>query len=204
MTWCVRWLRPVSWTMATSLNQYGRRRMGPEQVLNKGLKKNQKLPSCSARWTNLRCPCPCGWAVSPVAEYFRDGDGEGQGKGYPFLRWQYLPFHTGRFWSVCVAGSYAIGGGIPANTGNRNGIDAGAYHFNQERFNYFCTGGLRTCGWLDRSGPGNNICLTLMQQRYWVVRLLTLVSILRWIHWIQLQDPSCYCRRWTLQLRQQG
>ena len=64
-----------------------------------------------------------------VAEEFRD-----------------LPFHAGRLRSVRFAGSNAVGCRISADIGQRNGYDAGAYHFDKKRFHHFrssriCAGG---------------------------------------------------------------
>ena len=81
-----------------------------------------------------------------VAEYFRDGDGQGKGKDILFFVDNIFRFTQAGSEVSALVGSYAISGGLSANTGNRNGIDAGKNYFNKEWFYHFCTGGICTCG----------------------------------------------------------
>lgn len=82
-----------------------------------------------------------------VAESFRDrknGDSNGPRDIFVLYR-QYIPFHSGRFRGFGFIGSYAVSRGVPTNTGNRNGTDAGTYHFYQEWFYHLGTGCVCTC-----------------------------------------------------------
>ncbi len=81
-----------------------------------------------------------------IAEYFRDGEGDGQGKDILFFVDNIFRFTQAGSEVSALLGPYAKCGGLPANTCNGNGIDAGAYHFNKKWFDHFCAGGVCTCG----------------------------------------------------------
>jgi len=79
-----------------------------------------------------------------VAESFRDSGGEGVAR-HPLLHRQHLPFHAGRFGGFGPAGAHALGRGLPADAGHRDGPDAGAHHLDQTRVDHLGAGGLRAC-----------------------------------------------------------
>ncbi len=69
---------------------------------------------------------------------------------HPVLRRQHLPLHAGRHRSVRAARPDAVGGGLPADAGRRNGPPAGAHHLDQDRLDHLDPGRVRAGGRPDR------------------------------------------------------
>ncbi len=85
-----------------------------------------------------------------MAEYFRDEKDENGKGGRPVLRRQHLPLHPGRYRSVGAAGPHAVGRGLPADAGRRNGRAARAHHLHQDRLHHVDPGRVRARRRLDR------------------------------------------------------
>jgi F-type H+-transporting ATPase subunit beta len=76
-----------------------------------------------------------------IAESLRDGDGSSEG-GRDIL---FFVDNVFRFRSFGASREDALGGGLSANSGYRNGNYAGTDYFNQKRIYYIGTGCLCTC-----------------------------------------------------------
>ena len=85
-----------------------------------------------------------------LAESFRDNN---KGDGPRDI----LFFIDNIFRSVRPVGTYALGRGLSADTGFRNGTDARTNHVHEERLYHFCTSCVRACRRLDRPCPSHDI-----------------------------------------------
>ena len=65
---------------------------------------------------------------------------------------QHLPVHPGRLGGVGAARPDALGGGLPAQPGDRDGRPPGAHHVHQDGVDHLAPGGLRARGRLHRPG----------------------------------------------------
>ena len=70
----------------------------------------------------------------------------------PPLHRQHLPLHPGRLGSVGPARPDAVGGGLPAQPGDRDGRPPGAHHVDQEGLDHVAAGRLRAGRRLHRPG----------------------------------------------------
>ena len=70
---------------------------------------------------------------------------------------QHLPLHPGRLRGVGAARPNAVGGGLPAQPGHRDGRPAGAHHVDQDGLDHLAPGDLRARRRLHRPGAGDDL-----------------------------------------------
>ena len=75
--------------------------------------------------------------------------------GRAVLHRQHLPLHPGGLGSVGAARPHPLGGGLPADAGDRHGPAAGADHLDQQGLDHLGAGDLRAGRRLDRPGAGD-------------------------------------------------
>ena len=61
------------------------------------------------------------------------------------LRGQHLPLYTSGLRGFRALGPYPFRCGLPANTGDRHGPDAGTHYVDKERLDHIRSGDLRAC-----------------------------------------------------------
>ena len=101
-----------------------------------------------------------------LAESFRDNNKGDGPRDILFFIDNIFRFHPGRFRSVRPVGTYALGRGLSADTGFRNGTDARTNHVHEERFYHVCTGRVCACRRLDRPCTGHDIHASWMPRPY--------------------------------------
>ena len=70
---------------------------------------------------------------------------------------QHLPLHPGGLRGLGAAGPHALGGGLPADAGHRDGRAAGAHHLDHRRVDHLGAGDLRARRRLHRPGAGDDL-----------------------------------------------
>ena len=79
------------------------------------------------------------------------------GARHPPLHRQHLPLHAGGLRGIGAARPHALGRGLPADAGHRDGRPAGADHLDQEGLDHLAAGHLRAGRRLHRPGPGHDL-----------------------------------------------
>ena len=80
-----------------------------------------------------------------------------RGAGRAPVHRQHLPLHPGGLRGVGAARPHAVGGGLPAQPGHRDGRAAGAHHLDQEGLDHLGAGDLRARRRPHRPGPGHRL-----------------------------------------------
>ena len=79
------------------------------------------------------------------------------GARHPPLHRQHLPLHPGRLRGLGAPRPHAIGGGLPADAGDRDGRPPGAHHLHEEGLDHLAAGHLRAGRRLHRSGARDDL-----------------------------------------------
>ena len=79
------------------------------------------------------------------------------GPRHPPLHRQHLPLHAGRLRGVGAPRPHAVGGGLPADAGHRDGRPPGADHLDEEGLDHLAPGDLRPGRRLHRPGAGHDV-----------------------------------------------
>ena len=79
------------------------------------------------------------------------------GPGRAAVHRQHLPVHPGRLRGIDAAGPDAVGGGLPADAGRRDGPAPGADHLHPRSLDHLDAGDLRARRRHHRPGPGRHV-----------------------------------------------
>jgi hypothetical protein len=115
-------------------------------------------------YTKSKCALIYGQMTEPPGARLRVGLTHGCGilprrrrPGRAVVHRQYFPVHAGRFGSIGSVGPHAERGGLPAESGYRDGRPSGAHYVHQARIHHIRAGDLRAGRRLHGSRAGHDL-----------------------------------------------